>query len=310
MSAIQVSGLHKSYDRLKAVVDFSFAAERGELVTLAGPDGAGKTTIFRAVCNLIDYEAGEIRILDRNLKKHFNRIKPLMGYMPQAFSLYSDLSVEENLAFYAGLFGIDRKELSRRKERLYEFSGLAPFQKRRAAALSGGMKQKLALCCNLIHDPEILLLDEPTTGVDPLSRRQFWDILRSLRESGSSVVVSTPYMDEVAMADRTVFIFEGRKLIEGTPDEVTAHFSGHVYHVDWLADSHQMEKLDKIEGMISRRFGTSLHLYTEPDKPIRGFLPELEPIGIGPDMIKEIEPDLEDTFIQLMGAQDANGRND
>lgn len=301
MKAIQVNNLSKSYGELQAVKDFSFSVEKGEILAVLGPDGAGKTSIFRALCNLIDFDSGRIEIAGYDLSTEFELIKPVLGYMPQTFSLYPDLSVEENLSFYAGLFGLNRKQYNRKKEQLYEFSGLGPFAGRRAAALSGGMKQKLALSCNLIHDPEILLLDEPTTGVDPLSRRQFWDILKTLKETASAIVVATAYMDEVALSDRAIFIYQGIKLAEGTPDELIAKFEGKVYRIDFLPAVERMYELSNIDGLKLRRSGSSLHIYTRSECPIEKFYDLLAEVGIKPEMIKLVKPDLEDTFTQLMG---------
>ena len=300
MKAIEVDSLSKSYGGVKAVADFSFHVGKGELVALVGPDGAGKTSLFRALCNLINYDSGTIKILGYNQRTHFTTVKPLMGYMPQTFSLYPDLSVEENLSFYAGLFGISRDQFEKRKARLYEFSGLGPFAGRRAIQLSGGMKQKLALSCNLVHEPEVLILDEPTTGVDPLSRRQFWDILKSLKEGGAAIIISTPYMDEVALADRAIFIYEGKKLTEGTPDELLQQFRANVYRADIFPTSERMRALSEIDGIRARRFGSSIHLYTDRECPIERFREALAGIGIRQDMLEPIDPELEDLFIQLM----------
>jgi len=301
MSLISVEDLNKSYGTLKAVKDFGISVNKGEILALVGPDGAGKTTIFRSICGLIKYDQGRIEVAGYNVAREFDKIKPLLGYMPQVFSLYPDLSVEENLFFYAGLFGLNKKEFNDKKKRLYEFSGLGPFYDRRAGALSGGMKQKLALSCALVHEPQVLVLDEPTTGVDPLSRRQFWDILKDLRKSGSSIAVSTPYMDEVALSDRAVFIYNGSKLAEGTPEELTQKFKGKTYRIDIAPSSEWMEKINNIAGISSRRFGSSIHLYTDADRSAEDFRGELSQIGITPDLIEMIQPELEDTFIQLMG---------
>jgi len=300
MSLIAVNKLNKSYGSLKAVSDFSFTVDRGEILALVGPDGAGKTTIFRSLCNLIEYESGEINIAGYG-HDQFDRIKPLLGYMPQIFSLYPDLSVDENLVFYAGLFGLSKEQFNCKKKRLYEFSGLGPFAKRRASALSGGMKQKLALSCCLVHDPEVLLLDEPTTGVDPLSRRQFWDILRNLRETGSAIVVSTPYMDEVALSNRAIFIYQGKKLTEGTPQRLVDQFQGNVYRARVFPSADCMEQLSHIEGLTARRFGSSIHIYLSGAGSIERFHSVLLPLGIKPEDIEPVRPDLEDTFIQLIG---------
>jgi ABC-2 type transport system ATP-binding protein len=297
---VEVSGLSKNYGDIKAVDSFSFSVKKGEILALVGPDGAGKTSIFRSLCNLIDFDSGEITIGGFNLLNEFEKIKPLLGYMPQTFSLYQDLSVEENLNFYAGLFGMDKELLPHKIEKLYKFSGLGSFAKRRASALSGGMRQKLALSCNLIHDPEILFLDEPTTGVDPLSRRQFWDILKSLRDSGSTIIVSTPYMDEVALADYAIFIYQGSKLAEGIPDKLSEKFEGTVYHVDIFPDATTMSHLNQLEGLSSRRFGSSLHIYIESAYALDSFYDRFENFGIKPDMLVQIKPDIEDIFMQLM----------
>jgi drug efflux transport system ATP-binding protein len=303
MPMVEVHNLTKNYGKLTAVDDLSFSAEKGRILALVGPDGAGKTSAFRAACGLIEFDSGTITIAGHDIKKQFDSIKPLLGYMPQIFSLYPDLSVEENLFFYAGLFGIDKIELKKRAERLYEFSGLGPFASRRAEALSGGMKQKLALSCNLIHDPEVLILDEPTTGVDPLSRRQFWDILRMLKDDGSAIIVSTPYMDEVALADNAIFIHEGKKLAEGRPTELTAHFTGDTYQVNYTPTVDQLERLNKTDGLSARRFGSSLHIYIDSGYTMNQFQSEFELSGIDATRLKTINPDLEDTFIQLMSGK-------
>ncbi len=301
MSSVQVSHLNKTYGSLHAVKDFSFSASGGEILALVGPDGAGKTSIFRAICGLIDYDSGEIKIAGYDSSREFEKIKPLLGYMPQTFSLYPDLSVEENLNFYAGIFGLKRPQFNEKKKLLYQFSGLELFHDRRAAALSGGMKQKLALSCALIHDPSVLMLDEPTTGVDPLSRQQFWDILKRLRKDGSTILVSTPYMDEVALSDRAILVHQGTKLAEGTPDELIRQFSGRVYLAKVQPTTERMEKLKKIHGMVSRRFGSSIHMYPRWDTDISDFYDQLKLVGIMPDEIEPVSPDLEDVFIQLMG---------
>jgi ABC-type multidrug transport system ATPase subunit len=301
MNIIEVTNLSKSYGSLKAVDDFSFAVEKGTIVALVGPDGAGKTSIFRSACGLLTYDSGKITVAKYDIITEFENVKPLLGYMPQSFSLYPDLSVEENLYFYSGLYGLTGEQFAQKKKLLYDFSGLGPFSKRRAGALSGGMKQKLALSCALVHEPKILMLDEPTTGVDPLSRRQFWDILKNLRAGGSTIVVSTPYMDEVAMSDKAIFIYGGRKLAEGTPNELLAMFHGKVYKLDINPTPERMADLNRIEGLSSRRFGSSIHIYTPPDKSIERFHDALRNLGISHGDIVPMEPELEDTFIQFMG---------
>jgi ABC-2 type transport system ATP-binding protein len=301
MSIISVENFSKKYGNIVAVTDFNLVADKGEIVALVGPDGAGKTSIFRAICGLITYDSGIINISGFDVAKGFDKIKPLLGYMPQSFSLYPDLSVEENLSFYAGLFGLTGKKFSEKKKRLYEFSGLGPFYNRRAGALSGGMKQKLALSCALVHDPEILVLDEPTTGVDPLSRRQFWEILKDLKKSGSTIIVSTPYMDEVLLSDKAIFIFGGKKFAEGGPEDLTKIFKGNAYRVNLNPTYERMEQINRIPGLMSRRFGSSIHIYTNESRSLNDYLGQLAEIGIEKNIIEPISPELEDTFIQLMG---------
>jgi ABC-type multidrug transport system ATPase subunit len=301
MSVVEISNLAKTYGAIKAVEDFSFVANKGEILALVGPDGAGKTSIFRALCGLINYDSGKIEIAGFDVSRDFGKIKPLLGYMPQTFSLYLDLSVEENLYFYAGLFGLSRLQFNQKKKLLYQFSGLGPFHDRRAGALSGGMKQKLALSCALIHDPEVLVLDEPTTGVDPLSRRQFWDILKNLRAQGTAIIVSTPYMDEVELSDKAIFIFQGKKMAEGTPRELVQEFTGKVYRLNVSPTAERMNELSRIEGISSRRFGASVHVYIKADRTIEEYDHSFRRIGIEPDSITPVQPELEDTFIQFMG---------
>ena len=302
MTVVAVNHLTKSYKAVTAVNDLSFTAASGEIVALVGPDGAGKTTLFRSLCGLIDFDAGEASIAGFDVSRQFDQVKPHLGYMPQTFSLYPDLSVEENLRFYAGLFGLARDQFTRKTERLYQFSNLGPFAKRRAGQLSGGMKQKLALSCALIHDPKVLVLDEPTTGVDPLSRRQFWGILKSLRDDGSTIVISTPYMDEVALADRAILIHGGRKMAEGTPAELVGLYRGQVYLVKTEPTSERMTLLATITGIDARRFGAAIHLYAPLDMPRDRLLERLAGADIDPALVEPIPPELEDVFIQLMGA--------
>jgi len=300
MAFLEVQGLARSYRGVRAVEDFSFAMERGEIYALVGPDGAGKTTVIRAIANLITPDRGRILLDGTDIRDRFDRVKSRLGYMPQVFSLYPDLSVEENLIFYAGVYGVTGRAYEERRDRMYDFSNLRPFAGRRAAALSGGMKQKLALSCALMHDPELLLLDEPTTGVDPLSRRQFWDILLQLKRDGAAVLVTTPYMDEVARADRGSFVFGGRKLAEGSPRELTESFSGEVYFVGAAADLELVRRLNELPEVSAQRFGAGLHLYLPRGGRLEPHLPALAACGIRPEQIRRIRPDLEDAFIQLM----------
>ncbi len=303
MSFINASDLHKAFGGVPALESFDLQVEKGEIFALVGPDGAGKTTLMRILCNLVHADGGEASIGGLDIRRDFEKIKPLLGYMPQVFSLYPDLSVEENLKFYAGIYGITGARYEEKREYLYGFSNLGPFSGRRALALSGGMKQKLALSCALMHDPGLLILDEPTTGVDPLSRSQFWEILSKLKSGGVTILLSTPYMDEVARADRAAFILGGRKLSEGTPAEMAGQFEGLVYFLGRRPTSDLMKKLGSIQGISAQRFGAGLHIYLGENDVIGNHAAELERAGIDGSALIPTDATLEDRFIQLVGMQ-------
>jgi ABC-2 type transport system ATP-binding protein len=216
-NAIESENLYKKFGVIKALENVSFTVPEGSLVGLIGADGAGKTTLLRVFVTLLKPDRGSAVVLGADTVKNMRAIRGSIGYMPQRFSLYQDLTVRENLLFFADVFGIAAAERSARMEKLLSFSRLGPFQGRRAAHLSGGMKQKLALSCALVHTPRLLILDEPTTGVDPVSRREFWDILFELKKQGITILVSTPYMDEAALCDSLVLLHKGEILRQGTP---------------------------------------------------------------------------------------------
>jgi len=300
MALVEVHALSKSYGSVRAVEDFSFKVDRGEIYALVGPDGAGKTTIIRTLCNLVSPDSGSTSIAGLDVSREFDRIKLVLGYMPQIFSLYPDLTVAENLSFYGGIYGIKNQAYRDKVEYLYRFSNLKPFAKRRAQALSGGMKQKLALSCALMHDPEVLILDEPTTGVDPLSRRQFWEILLKLKSDGVTIIVSTPYMDEVARADRACFVFDGRKLAEDSPGRLPELFKGSLYHLDRMPTIDLLRKLNRLEKVNARQFGSGLHVFVAEGKSLSGLASHLQQAGVRSEEFRPIKADLEDCFIQLM----------
>ncbi len=221
--AIEVSGVTKRYGKVEALRDVGFAVGKGEIFGIIGPDGAGKTTLFRILATLLSADRGEARVEGFDVRKERKEIRRMTGYMPGKFSLYEDLSVEENLEFFATLFGTTVEAEYDHIKAIY--SQIEPFKRRRAGALSGGMKQKLALSCALVHQPRVLLLDEPTTGVDPVSRKEFWDMLETLPANGITVLVATPYLDEVRRCHRIAFLQEGRVRGIGRPDEVLERFS-------------------------------------------------------------------------------------
>ena len=223
MNRVEAYDLRKSYGSVQALKGVSLEVGEGEILGLIGPDGAGKTSIFRVLTTLILPDSGSATVCSLDIMKDYREIRTRVGYMPGRFSLYPDLSVEENISFFANLFGVTLEQNYDLVAPIYR--QIEPFKKRRAGKLSGGMKQKLALCCALIHKPEVLFLDEPTTGVDAVSRVEFWEMLETLKESGMSILASTPYMDEAARCDRIALIHDGRILETCTPpDNLEEHF--------------------------------------------------------------------------------------
>ncbi len=301
MHPIEIEHLQKNYDHVQAVKGVSFHVDQGEIFGLIGPDGAGKTTILRILVSLLMPDAGRVRFQGRSVAEHMTYVRSRIGYMPQRFSLYQDLSVEENLRFFGDLFQVPQKRQAQRMERLYHFSNLGPFGKRRAGALSGGMKQKLALSCMLMHEPGVVVLDEPTYGVDPVSRSEFWNILKQLKEEGTAVLVTTAYMDEAELCDRVGLIFEGEILALDKPDRLLQSFE----HTVYLIESDRSQQLfQQLQETPYRRqcniFGNGVHLTdmnNDGSKTIENFLKEQE---CSYQSVKAIRPDLEDLFLMLM----------
>ncbi len=227
--SISVQNLSKSYQKLKAVDNVSFEVNSGELFGLIGPDGAGKTTLFRILTTLLIADEGKATVANLDVIKDYKTIRNSVGYMPGKFSLYQDLTVEENLRFFATIFGTTIEENYDLIEDIYV--QIEPFKNRRAGALSGGMKQKLALCCALIHAPKVLFLDEPTTGVDPVSRKEFWQMLKRLQKKGITILVSTPYMDEASLCDRIALIQNGKVLKIDSPQAITSDYDKVIYDI-------------------------------------------------------------------------------
>lgn len=285
--------------------ELSFAINEGELFGLIGPDGAGKTTTMRTLCTLLPIETGEMRIAEFDVKRNVPSIRSLLGYMPQRFSLYPDLSVEQNLMFFADLFGVPKAEKQKRLQQLYHFSKLEPFKHRLAKQLSGGMKQKLALSCTLIHTPRVLILDEPTTGVDPVSRREFWQILQQLRSEGVTILVSTPYMDEALLCNRVAFMHKGKLLALDDPRDITKNFPHALYEVLALNPQLVLPYFKReLAAHSVQIFGDRLHAsFAEPlshEAINRIILGAPHPISD----VRRIEPGIEDTFMELMKSVD------
>ena len=227
--SISVQNISKSYQSTLAVDSVSFEVEKGELFGLIGPDGAGKTTIFRILTTLLLADQGEAKVTQFDVVKDYIAIRNSVGYMPGKFSLYMDLTIEENLQFFATIFGTTIEANYDLIKEIYV--QIEPFKHRRAGALSGGMKQKLALCCALIHKPTVLFLDEPTTGVDPVSRKEFWEMLQRLKQKGITILVSTPYMDEAALCDRIALIQKGKILAIDKPQNMVENFNQAIYEI-------------------------------------------------------------------------------
>lgn len=304
---IEIKNFSKQYDDVRAVKDLSLKVESGELFGLIGPDGAGKTTTMRTLCTLLKCEQGDMFVDGRDVRQDIPYIRAILGYMPQRFSLYPDLTVEQNLNFFADLFQVPGDEKAKRMEQLYQFSRLGPFKKRLAQALSGGMKQKLALSCTLVHTPKILILDEPTTGVDPVSRREFWQILQQLRNEGVTILVSTPYMDEASLCGRVAFMHKGRMLALDKPDQIPGYFPFALYEVTG-PDIRKLVPHFVAESDVHsvQVFGDRLHVSfsKEPDQNRMTQIKEKAPEAI--TGIKRIQPSIEDTFLALMKKQEVS----
>ena len=263
-SIIETHNLRRDFKKVRAVDSLDLAIQPGELFGLVGPDGAGKTTTLRLLAGLLDITDGTAQVAGFDMAGQSEAVKSKIGYMAQQFSLYGELSVYENLIFFADLFDVDRNELQSRMERLLAFAGLTEFKDRRAIHLSGGMQKKLALACTLIHQPDILLLDEPTTGVDPISRREFWDILTELFLAGTTIVVSTPYMDEADRCSRVGLMYAGKMVICAPPEEIRAQIKGELIQInpdDWRTAYDFLETLTGVFEI--QTYGESLHLLVD-----------------------------------------------
>jgi ABC-2 type transport system ATP-binding protein len=307
---VVVDGLSKRFGAAVALDAVSFAVRRAELFGLIGPDGAGKTTLFRILATLMMPNRGHARVLGHDVVKELWTLRSRIGYMPGRFSLYPDLSVDENLRFFASVFGVS---LDRERERIAPiYSQLEPFKDRRAAALSGGMKQKLALCCALVHRPDILFLDEPTTGVDAVSRREFWNLLSAFKGAGMTILVSTPYMDEADRCDRVALIQSGRLLAIDAPDAIARSFDRPLFAV--LADERYrallaIRKWGHTQAVYP--FGQSLHYVDargdvrsdDIGSELRAFLASR---GLAAN-VERVTPTVEDVFIARMGAPEGEG---
>ncbi len=297
--SISIKNISKKFKDVVALKNISFEVKEGELFGLIGPDGAGKTTLFRVLTTLLIADEGTATVADFDVLNEYKDIRNNVGYMPGKFSLYQDLTVEENLEFFATIFGTTIEENYDLIEDIYV--QIAPFKDRRAGKLSGGMKQKLALCCALIHKPKVLFLDEPTTGVDPVSRKEFWKMLKRLQQKGITILVSTPYMDEAALCDRIALIQNGEILEIDTPEAIVNHFPKKIYDINADKMYELILSLNEYQHNYSvYPFGEFVHYTDQRDDfnptELRVFLEEK---GLKNIVIKPTEVTIEDTFMEL-----------
>jgi ABC-2 type transport system ATP-binding protein len=301
-NSVTVNNLSKNYGKkaeIKAVQEISFEVSKGELFGIIGPDGAGKTSLFRMLTTLLLPDGGNASVDGSDIVKDYKAIRDKVGYMPGRFSLYQDLSVEENLNFFATIFNTTVEKNYDLIKDIYV--QIEPFKKRKAGKLSGGMKQKLALCCALIHRPVVLFLDEPTTGVDAVSRKEFWEMLKRLKEQDITILVSTPYMDEAGLCDRIGLMQQGKLLSSGTPKEITASFRQPILGVkavNMYALLKDLKAYGKAEEAYS--FGEYHHAVMKENYSKEELQTYLEQKGNKELVIKNIEPAIEDSFMQLM----------
>ncbi|MGZ5245219.1 MAG: ABC transporter ATP-binding protein [Bacteroidia bacterium] len=303
MKAVVANNLGKKYGKVQALQNATFDVEEGELFGFIGPDGAGKTTLFRILTTVLIPDEGTAEVAGLDTEKSFKEIRKKIGYMPGKFSLYQDLSVEENINFFATIFGTTLQKNYDLVKDIY--SHIEPFKDRKAGKLSGGMKQKLALSCALIHRPQVLFLDEPTTGVDPVSRKEFWEMLSRLKKMGITILVSTPYMDEAILCDRIALMQDGKILQIDTPKNITAAFGKILFAV---SSNNKYKLLNDLRLFPTAEmvypFGDKIHYISSSEKMVQEQIDELqkhlsahEHIEIN---IEAAAPTIEDRFIQLM----------
>jgi ABC-2 type transport system ATP-binding protein len=304
MSTVKAENLTKNFEKNRAISGISLEIREGEIVGLIGPDGAGKTTLLRLFVGLMRPDEGRVWIDGIDVGRNNRRVKDSISYMPQHFSLYGDLSVSQNMKFFSDLYLVPKNQFEERKKELLHFSGLAPFQNRLAKNLSGGMQKKLALSCNLLHTPKILFLDEPTTGVDPVSRKELWDFLFALNKQGVTLIISTPYMDEAQKCFRVAFIYEGKILAFTKPDDLIEGFSQEV--IEFIGD--QKDARNRLKVMPSLKniypYAETLHMtFDGGENGAQKTESFCRQNGISATSIKKISPSFEDVFLDLISRQ-------
>ncbi|GAP44079.1 ABC-type multidrug transport system, ATPase component [Lentimicrobium saccharophilum] len=298
--SIDCENLTKNYASATALAGISFKVSKGEIFGFIGPDGAGKTSLFRILATLLLPDNGTASVEGLDVVKDYRKLRQILGYMPGRFSLYQDLTVAENLQFFAGIFRVNIKENYYLIRDIYE--QIAPFANRRAGKLSGGMKQKLALCCALIHKPVVLILDEPTTGVDAVSRHEFWEMLIRLKQEHITILVATPYMDEAVLCDRVALIQHGEIMAIDTPESITRAYPDQLFKIKSNNTLTAIRLMKEFEGILSAEmFGDTVHVSAEKGRinayAIKEYLSEK---GMMVTAVSEADPGIEDCFIHLM----------
>lgn len=297
---IKTENLTKTFGSNIALDNLNFEVKKGELFGFVGPDGAGKTTTMRLLAGIMAPSSGQAHIAGLSVKSQAGLVREKIGYMPQRFGLYEDLTVMENILFYADLYEVAKKERAKNIERLLDFGNLTPFKKRLAGNLSGGMKQKLGLACALIHTPEVLLLDEPTCGVDPVSRRDFWKILYELLKEGITIFVSTAYLDEAERCNRVGLLYKGKILMIDSPENIKKNFGFTVLEArvdDTRRAYNALKDVDGVRGSVV--YGEKIHIKVLSSDTARAIASRLNKEKITVKSIKKVAPSLEDVFIEM-----------
>jgi len=311
MRALELNGVTKRYGKVEAVRGLSMSVEAGEMFGLIGPDGAGKTTAIRLMCGLLKADGGDVRVMGRDPVKQHREVTQTLGYLSQRFSLYGDLSIDENISFFAEIHGLNMRDsaIRERRERLLDLTQLSKFRTRLAEQLSGGMKQKLALACTLVHEPRIILLDEPTTGVDPVSRREFWKLLSEFLAQGITILMATPYLDEAERCSRVALLHEGQLLALDTPASLRAALSGIVMEVIAPERDRATAVLEQLPGVADvQLFGERAHVRMAADTPLSDparLTNALQAAGVAVESVRRVPASLEDVFIARVAKETA-----
>jgi ABC-2 type transport system ATP-binding protein len=303
-AAVQMTNVVKRYGATQALAGLTLSVDRGEMFGLIGADGAGKTTAIRVICGLLHADAGQVQVLGRDPVREHRAVTDKVGYLSQRFSLYGDLSIDENIAFFAEIHGV--RDYQRRRDQLLDMTQLTPFRTRLADRLSGGMKQKLALACTLVHEPELILLDEPTTGVDPVSRREFWKLLSEFLAHGITIVMSTPYLDEAERCSRVALLHEGRILALDEPSRLRALMPGKLVEVMSPGATTIVGTIRQIPGVVDAQvFGERLHvtLADTDEDAVRRFAGALRARALRDVSVRPVAPSLEDVFIAQLATR-------